>query len=312
MNWLFRNFWLKIVAFALGLLVWLHVETEKIYNHEISLPISDIDLNEGLVLAEPPPDSLQVEVLASGKQLFRRKWRNEGVRINASQYRAGRFSMNLNTQNTSLVHPTNEVSLQEIVSPKVMRLDIDVSASVRLPVAAALDVTAAEGFAVGRQMHVEPPMADLIGPRSRLKEIDSLRTARSKLSSLRNPVTITLPLEQPIGYGFSVQPESVVVTIPVFPVKTRVFETVPVQVFNAPAQTETRTRPNFIRVELTGPPDEIDRLDPNSLTLSVDFRSVGANKRAQLKFDCPPGYQLKSLSTDSVSVTSIPNDNPGD
>ncbi|MEW5795068.1 MAG: hypothetical protein AB1772_01780 [Candidatus Zixiibacteriota bacterium] len=312
MNWLFKNFWLKIVAFCLGLLVWLHVETEKIYNHVVSLPISEITLSDGLVLAEPPPDSLEVSVLATGKQLLRRRWRSEGVRINASQFRAGRFNINLSTQNTALVHPTTEVTLQEISSPKVTRLEIDAESSVKLPVAARIEVSADDGFAVGQQLHLEPASASLIGPRSRLKDIDSLRTAPRRLGTLRNPVTITLPLEQPIGYGFRVEPDSVSITIPVFPVKTRVFERLPIQIFNAPPNTETRTRPDFVRVELTGPPDEIDRVDPNALTLSVDYHQIGPGNRTRVHFDCPPGFRLKSLSIDSVAVVSIPYDNAGD
>jgi hypothetical protein len=163
MDWLLKNFWLKVMAFALGLLVWMHVETEKIYNHEISLPITEVTLSSGLVLAEAPPDSLQVSVLASGKQLLRRKWRSEGVKINAGQYRAGRFNVNLSTQNTALVHPTTEVTLQEIMSPKVIRLEIDVESRVHLPVAASVETEADDGFAVGQQWHLEPATAVLIG-----------------------------------------------------------------------------------------------------------------------------------------------------
>jgi hypothetical protein len=304
MDWLFKNFWLKVMAFGLGLLVWLHVETEKIYNHVISLPITEVTLSGGLILAEAPPDSLQVAVLASGKQLLRRKWRHEGVRINAGQYRAGRFNINLNTQNTSLVHPTTEVTLQEIISPKVLRLDIDLESSVKLPVVATLEAEADDGFAVGQQLHIEPPLATLIGPRAHLSEVDTIHTGSKKLESMRNPVMVTLPTICPRGYGFRVEPDSVMVTVPVFPVKTRVFDRVPVQVFNTPGGIAAHTEPSELRVELTGPPDEIDHLAPNSLTLSVDQRTVSASGRARIRFDCPPGFHLKSLSADSVVVIS--------
>ncbi len=311
MKWLFNNFWLKITAFGLGLLVWLHVETEKIYNHEIILPITQVILSDGLVLAEAPPDSLRVSVLASGKQLLRRKWRDEGVEINAGQFRAGRFNVNLSTQNTSLVHPTTEVTLQEIVSPKVLRLEIDVEGKKQVPITAALETEADDGFAVGQQLQIAPSTATLIGPRSRLQEVDTIRTASKKLGSMRNPVTITVPTICPEGYGFRVEPESVSVTIPVFPVKTRVFEHIPVQVFNTPGGIAVRTDPTELKVELTGPPDEIDRLTPNALTLSVDHRTISAGGRAKVRFDCPPGFKFKSLSSDSVLVITNPDANSG-
>ena len=51
------HFWLKITALILGLLLWFHVATEKTYNHELYLPVSEVILGDGLALVDPPPDS---------------------------------------------------------------------------------------------------------------------------------------------------------------------------------------------------------------------------------------------------------------
>ncbi len=312
MKWLLRNFWLKLVAFALGFLVWVHVATEKTYNYEFDLPVTEITLQEGLALSAQPPESLRVSVSASGKQLLRRKWRAEGVRINASQFSAGRFSINLSSQNTSLVHPTTDVVLDEVITPPTARLEIDVESSVELPVVATIETEADEGFAVAQQMSLEPQTATLIGPRNQLQGIASIATDSRKLGSLRHSVTVTLPLAPPAGYGFRVEPDSVSVTILVSPVKTRVFEDVPVLVFNAPSGTLPRTDPARLVVEVTGPPDDVDQLEANSLSLSVDYREQDSGGWAAVKFDCPLGFNLRSLSSDSVLVLDFPDVNPGD
>jgi YbbR domain-containing protein len=312
MKRLLHNFWLKIVAFVLGFLVWVHVATNQMYNHEVTLPVTEISLGDGLALTDPPPDSVRAAVSATGKQLLRRKWRQQGLSIDAGSYRAGRYILNLTTENTSLAHPTTDVRLSEIMSPRSMQLNIDSKGSAQIPIVANLDVTADDGFAIGHTFSVIPPAAEVSGPRTRLREIDTIYTIRQELSSLRNPVTIALPLAHPSGYGFRVEPETVSVSIAVFPAKTRVFEMVPIQVFNSPAEARSRTEPAFVRVELTGPPESIDHLDPNALTLSVDYRSMTAIRRAAVKFDCPPGFHLKSLSVDSVTVIYTPNANPGD
>jgi len=312
MNWLLRNFWLKVVAFGLAFLVWLHVKTDKTYNHEVTLPVTDVILNEGLALASPPPDSLRVSVAATGKQLLRRKWRQQGVRINAHQYRAGRFNMALTTQNTSMVYQAADVVLDDIIAPVMVRLEIDALDSVLLPVVPELEAEADEGFAAGREHAVEPATVLLVGPRSHLTGIENLRTVSRKLTSLRNPVTITLPVAAPDGYGFRIEPDSVVVTVPVSPVKTRVFNRVPIQVFNAPGDTRPRAEPADLQVELTGPPGDVDQLDRQALTLSVDFREVGSDGRVAVKFDCPPGFKLKALSSDTVTIIDMPHANPGD
>ena len=312
MKRLLQNFWLKIVAFVLGFVVWVHVATNQMYNHEVTLPVTEISLGDDLALTDPPPDSVRAAVSATGKQLLRRKWRQQGLRIDAGSYRAGRYILNLTTENTSLAHPTTEVRLREIMSPRSMQLNIDAEASAQVPIVPNLEVTADEGFAVSHTFSVIPPAVEVSGPRSKLREIDTIYTIPHKLSSLRNPVTISLPLAHPSGYGFRVEPETVSVSIAVFPAKTRVFELVPIQVFNSPAEARSRTEPAFVRVELTGPPEDIDRLDPNALTLSVDYRGMTVSHRAAIRFDCPPAFRLRSLSADSVTIIYSPDADSGD
>ncbi len=302
MKWLLKNFWLKVVAFTLGMMVWVHVATEKTYNYEFQLPVTEITVGEGLALSQQPPESLVVSATASGKQLLRSRWRLEGLRINAAQYQAGRFNVNLSTQNVALVYQLADVALDEIISPTSTRLEIDLEASTVLPIVAALETSADDGFAVGRQIIVEPETATLIGPRSRLQSVDQLFTAPWRLGSLRNSVTVTLPLSTPEGYGFKVEPDSVTITVPVYPVKTRVFEEIPVLVFNAPGGPLPRTEPDMLRVEVTGPPNDIDQLDPNALTLSVDYREQDSVGMAAVKFDSPLGFRLRSISSDSVHI----------
>src|SRR3989304_9339473 len=106
---LLHNFWLKIMALVMGLLVWLHVATEKTYEYELKLPITHVALKDSLTLSRQPPDSLLVAVSANGKQLLRRKWRDRGLRVNASQYRPGRFTLSFSTENTSLAGPSSDV-----------------------------------------------------------------------------------------------------------------------------------------------------------------------------------------------------------
>jgi hypothetical protein len=311
MKWLLRNFWLKLVAFALGLLVWIHVATEKTYNYEFDLPVTEITLQDGLALSAQPPQTLRVAVSGSGKQLLRRKWRTEGLRINASQFSAGRFSVTLTSQNTSLVHPTTDIVLEEVIAPTTARLEIDVESAIELPVVATVETDADEGFAVSQKFTIEPETATLIGPRNQLQGISTIMTETRRLSSLRHSITVVLPLTPPGGYGFRVEPDSVAVTISVSPVKTRVYEDIPVLIFNAPPGTLPRTEPARVTAEVTGPPDDVDQLDINSLSLSVDYRERDSVGYAAVKFDCPPGFALRSLSSDSVLIIDFPNVDTG-
>lgn len=311
LKWLLKNFWLKVVAFAMALMIWVHVATNKTYNYELKLPVTEVVLKNGLTLAKEPPDSLQVAVSASGKQLLRRKWRDRGLRINANQYQAGRFNMTISSLNTALAQQTSEVSLDEVIAPTVIRLEIDHEDSTEVPVEADIDAASGDGFAIGHQLRVEPEKVILTGPRSNLDEVKAVKTRHKQLESLRNTVTVRLPLVPPEGYGFGVHPDSVAVTIPVLPVKTRVFEDIPIALLNAPPGP-VRIQPDRVTVEITGPPEEVEALAVNAVVATADFRQLDPDGRVAIKVEFPPGFKLKALSIDSVRVAVNNNVDPRD
>lgn len=302
MKWLFHHFWLKVASFVLALVVWIHVATEKTYNYELYLPVTEITLNDDLALSQKPPDSLEVSVSATGKQLLRTKWRREGVRINAAQYQAGRYNVALSSANTSLMQQTSDVTLDEVIFPSSIQLEIDIESTEEVPVVADLELAAAEGFAVGQDMEIVPPEIELTGPRSLVHRVNTVFTEYKNLVGLRNELVVRLALIPPEGYGFSMNPDSVTVTVPVVPVKTRVYEALPVVVFNAPANKGASTRPGSIRAEITGPPNDIDLLNRNAITVSVDYRERNDNGWSRVKIDCPTGFEVKRMSADSVLI----------
>ena len=64
---LLNNFWLKVIAVAAGLLLWVHVATEKTYTYDVTLEIKDIILDEGLTLFKNPAG------LGNGQRLIDRQ-----------------------------------------------------------------------------------------------------------------------------------------------------------------------------------------------------------------------------------------------
>lgn len=298
----FENIWLKLLALLLGFLVWLHVATEKPYTYELRLPVTEVALKERLVLADPPPDSILVAVSATGKQLLRQSWRRNGLRINATQFQAGTHTVSLSTANTFLIGPSGNVTLDEIMSPTMVQLSVDAVGRERVPVTANVDAVADEGYAVSHRVDITPSRVALIGPKSAMTDIPYVLTERKELRGLRNNVTLRLAVQQPNQYGFDVDPDSVAVAIQVVPVKTRIYNNLPIAIFHAPPNEPVSTQPSTIRVELTGPPEDIDLLNANNLTVSVDYRNVSISGYARLTVDCPPSFKVKATSVDSVKV----------
>jgi hypothetical protein len=135
-----------------------------------------------------------------------------------------------------------------------------------------------------------------------LQRFNSVLTEQKELTGLRNNVTIRLALVEPSSYGIELVPDSITLNIKVIPVKTRIYENLPVVVFNVPVDKAISTDPEFITVELTGPPDEIDLLNRKALTVSADFTLVDSNMMVPVKIDCPSNFRVKKASADSVEI----------
>ncbi len=299
------HFWLKITALILGLLLWFHVATEKTYNYQLPLLVEEVSLEKGLALSQAPPDSIMAVVSATGKQLLRQKWRERGLKIIATQFSAGRHELQLTTSNTFLISPSADVSLDEIISPSSVTLQIDRRSEVMVKVEPDIITEPADGFAVSEITATIPPEVKLVGPQSAIRRITEVHTAMKELSGLRNSLTLTLPLALPESYGVTLEPDSVTVTVRVVPVKTRVFEDVPVVIYNSPPGQNIVAQPSSVRIELTGPPEDIDLLNKNALIASVDYTKIDTTSgRTLLKIDCPSKFRVRRASTDSVTLAA--------
>jgi len=296
------NIWLRTAAVIMGLLLWFHVATEKNYNYEVTLPVSEIIVKDNLALASEPPESLTIIVSATGKQLLRQSWRESGLRINASQYTPGSHNFELATSNTVLADP-GVISVGEIVMPRTFVLDIDHFDEAQVAVVPDLIILPDEGFAVKTVQKPIPPNVTIYGARSRVREITQLQSEQKEISGVRNNIEVTLKVLDPAGYGLSIEPDTVTINIEIVPVKTRLFEKIPIIVYNSPNDKRVKATPATIDIEMTGPPDEINLLNRNALVASVNFDQLSTEDSAPIKIDCPSHFKVKRASAQFVRLT---------
>ena len=68
---LFQNFWFKLVAVVMALLLWFHVATDKMYDHTDSFPLEILNVPDPLILAEELPHQVSVTIRGKGKDLLK-------------------------------------------------------------------------------------------------------------------------------------------------------------------------------------------------------------------------------------------------
>lgn len=296
------NIIIKLLAVVLAIFLWFNVITEKQYEYELKLPITDYELPSTLAPVSPLPESLSVKVLAEGKQLLRSDWKRAGLRVKATRLIRGQNTIDFNLETVSLVRSENVTLLDiPVTMPVVVRLDrLD---STLVPVASRLAVIPDDDYMVitGSEK-VTPPNVWVIGPVQTLGRIDSVYTEQKILDGAKEPVRAELKLEAPDLLSVRLRQDSVTAWVAVDKVKEREFDGVPVAVLPDAIIRRPVVDPGRITVVVRGPVSVIDTLASDDISVAVQAAGDGKGEYLKPQVQLPQNVTLVHMSPDSVRV----------
>ncbi len=301
---IFENLWVKIAALILAILLWFHVATEKVYQHEIFLPLARINLTGELVISEPPPDSILVTVSATGKSLLRTDWKKRGVSLVVHQSRPGRFKVDITNENLSLVNADN-VDLVSVTNPREIYLQCDHKIQKSLPVRSKFVIKPDEGFAVDNVDSIVPAMVEVAGPNRAVAPLSFVETEARIFEGVRNNFTRKIALVIPDVYGLEFEPDSVLTYITVVPVKRKAFSGIPVLLINSPPDWRFRLDPDSVDIIISGKAGVVDSLNREFISAIADYALIGTDGFAAVQVLIPGHVSLVSQTADSVKVLSL-------
>jgi YbbR domain-containing protein len=298
---LFENLWVKIAALLLAILLWFHVATEKVYQNEINLPLTLIDLADDLVLVEPPPESVSVLVSAVGKRLLRTDWKKKGVKLVVTGSRAAKFKTEVSTSNLSLVK-ADKVDLIEVLAPREVVLKCEIRTEKVVPIRSRVVVLPDEGYAADDNDSIVPASAVVSGPRNPVSRLRFIDTEEKVVEGVRNDFSMRVALSLPDTYGMTVDPDSVVSYVRVTPVKRRVFENINIGLINSPHGTNYDILPSSLALRVAGKSGDIDSLSADLISVIADYILTDSNGFIPVQIAVPPSISVLYQSVDSVKL----------
>ena len=164
----FRNLGLKVVAVALGAMLWATVGSDHFVERSVRVPLVFRNVPPLLEIAPDAPDSVEVHLRGRASQLTG----DQGdviVYIDLADGRGGSRLFHLRTDQVTT--PFGVEATQ--VFPSTVMLTLESTATKLVPVEATVEGRPADGYEVGA-ITVEPAKVEVAGPESQLK---ALRTA---------------------------------------------------------------------------------------------------------------------------------------
>lgn len=190
-----------LVCFAIAGLFWLLKNLSATFSHSISIPISLVNYPKDWIVYGPEHSELQLNVRARGFQLI--QWNN----LNAQP-----FEIDLNT----LVYPKGEGKPYVLTNPFVPALHAYLGSKIewdgqlkdtlffiadrRMEKEVLVYFNgsmSAEKEIVSIEYSIEPSIVRITGPRTKIKELDSISTIEAHFEMLHDNLSTQLALTVP-------------------------------------------------------------------------------------------------------------------
>lgn len=204
----FRNFGLKLIALALGTLLWFTVSSQQL-ERSIRVPVEYRNVPDSLELTGDQTESVYVHLRGPDNVISRLEPGDVRAVLDMAQARA-------------VDHGTFPLRTDEVVSPpgaEVMWIEPrEVSLSLETMGTATMDVvpnvigTPAAGYVRGK-VTVSPRRVDVLGPADQVKALHTVSTEAVSIEGATGTVTSTVSIEVPDASLRLRQPQRASVTI---------------------------------------------------------------------------------------------------
>lgn len=172
----FRNFWLKVLAVALGTLLWFTISGHEI-ERRISVAVSYRNVPAPLELTGEQTDRVTVHVRGDDNVVSALAEGAVRVTVDLAGSQPGANIIPLRTDH--VVAPARVEVMQ--IEPGTVAVTLERAGQISVPVRPAIEGQPAPGYAVGR-ITIEPATVVIAGPESRLTGTIGVVTERVMLS----------------------------------------------------------------------------------------------------------------------------------
>jgi YbbR domain-containing protein len=161
----------------------------------VSFPLEYTDLDDSLSVSGSAPSVVQAELKGTGKQLIFMQVKEPRMKLSLAGARRGRFERALAASDLPLPRE-GSVTVEELVGPRVITLEIDRKAHRDLPVKPNIVGRPASGFVWGGSVLLDPPFVRVTGPEQVLLGLESLPLAPVRIDGKRDTVSMLVSPER--------------------------------------------------------------------------------------------------------------------
>ena len=304
-NWLTKNWGLKIISLFLAIALWYYAVGEE--NIEVTrvVPLKIIVKNQQMSILKTSAHAVQVTFVAPRALLS--DLTREGFRavheIGSEVKKAGDYSFRLEPRELKIENPQIRIAK---IEPEIIQVALDELIARKMPVKANFVGEPAFGYKVGEaQIEMSPNAVMVEGPKGQLEKIDSIKTEKidlvGRVRSLRRTVTLELPENvKLLGEPY------IDVYVPIDEASDeKKMDNIPVKrVEGASENRKAEIQPAHVSLVLRGPQKRFETLKPEDILAFVDVSLLlPGEHEVPVKVVLPKGLDLKEDKPVTVKIS---------
>jgi YbbR domain-containing protein len=299
---LVQNFWFKLAAVVMALLLWFHVATDKVYEYSDRFPLEVLNVPERLLLAEKLPEQVNVTIQGKGKELLKLiSAERKSLKIDISDFERGETDYLIRPEEIPIPEGL-ELKVTNILPPKTLKIKLDYPMERSLKVRPDIRVVPAEGFRQVGGVEYDPQEVLVSGPRMWVRNLAEIHTQEKVIQDAGLPISGQVDLVVPEGYNLALSQQEINYSVNVERVVERRFTDLPVERTSLPSRMQIELHPDSVGVILRGTESLMDRIDPDSIRVTVDCSNASRKDTVKLPLlvRLPAEVELIKVEPDSV------------
>jgi YbbR domain-containing protein len=288
----FHHFGLKVLAFAIAVLLWVVVSGEATVERGLSVPLELQEFPAELELQTKPPSNVDIRVRGGSGTLSRLSPSDIVAVLDLHGAQEGQRLFHLTSDQVRVPFGVDVVQ----ITPTTIALMFERSATKRVPVVPGIDGKPAPGFVIGK-VTSDPDSVEIVGPETSVRRAAPALTEPISVAGSRETVrgTVTVGLVDSMLRLKTTRSAVVEVQIVRAPLE-RTVRGLPVHWRNLNANLTAQFVPATVDVVVRGSREALNRIGAGDLTAYVDLSGVGAGEYA---------LPVRAESTREAGVTEI-------
>lgn len=288
-RWIFKDWWLKLIALVAAVGLWLVARLEREYTRELKLALDMSLLPTEYVVVEQNVDSVNVEIRGKGRYLVRLGRFKPKIVLPLVSMREGRERLRIGPENVNLPEQIQVRSLD----PYQIELVIESRAKRKVTVIVPLEGMPADRFAISAVEYDKT--VDLYGAKEVVSEFNQLFSEPLNVDGASESFSTKLAVQVPDTAGLATEPSSILVKVRVEPETTVVLVNVPVSLKGVPLQGQAYLLNKEAKLTLKGPVSLLRDFSKNEVEVSISVSSMTpGDYRVPADVSLAPGIKVEN------------------